>query len=80
MFEIQEALAEAKAGGLDETTRRTLTEQRERLLARHAEEEARLDRPAVGGVGWGGPGQAAGPPGRVQASAGHPRLPAHRDR
>jgi len=42
MFEIQEALAEAKAGGLDETTRRTLTEQRERLLARHAEEEARL--------------------------------------
>jgi len=45
MFEIQEALAEAKAGGLDETTRRTLTEQRERLLARHAEEEARLIGP-----------------------------------
>jgi molecular chaperone HscB len=45
MFEIQEALAEAKAGGLDETTRRTLTEQRERLLARRAEEEARLIGP-----------------------------------
>ncbi len=45
MFEIQEALAEAKAGGLDEATRRTLTEQRERLLARHAEEEARLIGP-----------------------------------
>ena len=48
MFEIQEALAEAKAGGLDETTRRTLTEQRERLLARHAEEEARLIGPLSG--------------------------------
>ena len=45
MFKIQEALADAKAGGLDETTRRTLTEQRERLLARHAEEEARLIGP-----------------------------------
>ena len=45
MFETQEALAEAKAGGLDETTRRTLTEQRERFLARHAEEEARLIGP-----------------------------------
>jgi len=45
MFEIQEALAEAKAGGLDETTRRTLIEQRERLLARRAEEEARLIGP-----------------------------------
>ncbi len=52
MFEIQEALAEAKAGGLDETTRRTLTEQRERLLARHAEEEARLIGPLS--AGWDG--------------------------
>jgi molecular chaperone HscB len=45
MFEIQEALAEAKAGGLDDATRRTLTEQRERLLARQAEEETRLIGP-----------------------------------
>jgi molecular chaperone HscB len=45
MFEIQEALAEAKAGGLDDGTRRTLTEQRERLLARQAEEETRLIGP-----------------------------------
>ena len=45
MFEIQEALAEARAGGLDEATRRTLTEQRERLLARQREEEARLTGP-----------------------------------
>ncbi len=45
MFEIQEALAEARAGGLDEDTRRTLTEQRGRLLARHHAEEARLAGP-----------------------------------
>src|SRR2546428_4682718 len=45
MFEIQEALAEAKSGGLDEPARRTLAEQRERLLARQGEEEARLPRP-----------------------------------
>jgi len=45
MFEIQEALAEARAGGLDEATQRTLAEQRERLLARQREEEARLSGP-----------------------------------
>ena len=55
MFEIQEALAEAKAGGLDETTRRTLTEQRERLLARHAEEEARLIGPLSAVWDWAAP-------------------------
>lgn len=42
MFEIQEALADARTGGLDEATRRTLAAQRERLLARQLEEEARL--------------------------------------
>lgn len=42
MFEIQEALAEAKAGGLGETERQRLAEQRARLLARLADEEARL--------------------------------------
>jgi molecular chaperone HscB len=42
MFEIQEALAEAKAGALDEATRATLVEQRDRLRERSAAEEARL--------------------------------------
>jgi molecular chaperone HscB len=43
MFEIQEALQEARAGGgLDEAARRGLTEQREHLVARHAAEEARI--------------------------------------
>ncbi len=45
MFEIQEALAEAKAGPLDEGTRATLVEQRDRLLERHAAEEALLRGP-----------------------------------
>jgi molecular chaperone HscB len=42
MFEIQEALQEAKTGGLDEAGRRDLGAQLERLVARHREEEARL--------------------------------------
>ena len=42
MFEIQEALAEAKAGALDDATRATLVEQRDRLRERCAAEEARL--------------------------------------
>jgi molecular chaperone HscB len=42
MFEIQEALAEAKAGALDEAIRATLVEQRDRLRERYAAEEARL--------------------------------------
>jgi molecular chaperone HscB len=46
MFEIQEALAEAQAGGaLDEVMRKTLRTQRERLRARLQEEEARLTGP-----------------------------------
>jgi molecular chaperone HscB len=45
MFEIQEALAEAKAGALDDATRETLREQRERLLQRQRDEEARLTGP-----------------------------------
>jgi molecular chaperone HscB len=47
MFEIQEALAEARAeaGALDEATRATLVEQRERLHARLSAEEARLVGP-----------------------------------
>ncbi len=46
MFEIQEALAEARAGGeLDAPTRRTLTDRRQRLLERLGQEEARLTGP-----------------------------------
>jgi molecular chaperone HscB len=45
MFEIQEALAEAKAGALDDATRATLGEQRDRLRERYAAEEARLRGP-----------------------------------
>jgi molecular chaperone HscB len=42
MFEIQEALQDARAGGLDDATRTTLTTQRERLIARREAEEARI--------------------------------------
>ena len=45
MFEIQEALAEAKTGALDDVTRDTLGRQRERLRERQREEEARLAGP-----------------------------------
>jgi molecular chaperone HscB len=45
MFEIQEALAEARAGGLDEAARADLAAQRQALLARLEEEEARLAGP-----------------------------------
>lgn len=45
MFEIQEALAEARSGALDDATRETLRDQRERLLERQKDEEARLTGP-----------------------------------
>jgi molecular chaperone HscB len=45
MFEIQEALQEARAGGLDEAGRRDMGEHLERLVARHREEDARLAGP-----------------------------------
>jgi molecular chaperone HscB len=49
MFEIQEALQEARAsaqaGGLDPTVRETLAGQRDRLLARYRDEETRLRGP-----------------------------------
>jgi molecular chaperone HscB len=49
MFEIQEALQEARAseqaGGLDAASRETLAGQRDRLAARHRDEEARLRGP-----------------------------------
>jgi molecular chaperone HscB len=45
MFEIQEALADAKTGALDDATRATLAAQREGLRARLTDEEARLAGP-----------------------------------
>ena len=42
MFEIQEALQEVRAGGLDDATRATLVAQRERLVARRTTEESRI--------------------------------------
>ena len=45
MFEIQEALAEAKTGALDAATPQTLRQRRDRLRERQADEEARLAGP-----------------------------------
>jgi molecular chaperone HscB len=45
MFEIQEALAEARAGALDEAARATLTEQRDGLRARLRDTDARVAGP-----------------------------------
>ena len=45
MFEIQEALQEARTGGLDDAARATLTDQRAELTDRHAAEEARIAGP-----------------------------------
>lgn len=45
MFEIQEALQEAKSGGLDSGARETLSAQRDRLRARYEQEETRLRGP-----------------------------------
>jgi molecular chaperone HscB len=45
MFEIQEALEEAKAGALDYSVRATLTEQRAGLEARMAKAEAQIAGP-----------------------------------
>ncbi|HXG05035.1 MAG TPA: Fe-S protein assembly co-chaperone HscB [Candidatus Binatia bacterium] len=42
LFEVQEALAEARAGGLGEEARRTLAAERDRLRVRLEEETARL--------------------------------------
>jgi molecular chaperone HscB len=45
MFEIQEALQEARAGGLDAASRETLAGQRDRLRGRYRDEEAQLRGP-----------------------------------
>jgi molecular chaperone HscB len=56
MFEVQEALAEARAGGLDEAARRTLAAERDRLRARLDEETARLTGPLSAAWDAAGPG------------------------
>ena len=57
IMEVQEALQETKAGGLDEVSRQRLTEERQRLRARQLAEE---DAIAARGAEWdavvGGPG------------------------
>ncbi len=63
MFEIQEVLADAKAGDLDDATRTTLAQQRASLCTRLADEEARLTGPLS--VRW----DAAGPTERPAALA-----------
>ena len=57
IMEVQGALQEAKAGGLDEVSRKRLTEERERLISRQAAEEQAI---AARATEWdavvGGPG------------------------
>jgi len=57
IMEVQEALQETKAGGLDEVSRKRLTEERERLISRQAAEEQAI---AARATEWdavvGGPG------------------------
>src|SRR2546428_7519238 len=57
MFENQEALAEAKAGGLDEAGRAALVVQRDRLMARVGDEETRLVGPLSQGGGASQPAE-----------------------
>jgi molecular chaperone HscB len=59
MFEIQEALQEAKSGGLDAGARETLGAQRERLQARYAREESRLRGPLTEAWDAAGPAERA---------------------
>jgi molecular chaperone HscB len=63
MFEIQEALEDARAGRLDDATRATLATQRARLRGRLREEEDRLTGPLA--AAW----DAAEPAGRAAVLA-----------
>jgi molecular chaperone HscB len=63
MFEIQEALAEAKAGALDDAARASLAAQRDRLRVRLRDEEARIAGPLA--AAW----DAAEPAARPRALA-----------
>jgi molecular chaperone HscB len=59
MFEIQEALQEAKSGGLDAGARETLGAQRDRLQARYEHEESRLRGPLAEAWDAAGPAERA---------------------
>lgn len=59
MFEIQEALQDAKAGGLGAADREILAAQRKRLLVRYRDEEARLTGPLSDAWDGGGPAEHA---------------------
>ena len=63
MFEIQEALQDARTGGLDDATRARLTGQRAELTERYAAEEARIAGPLS--AAW----DAAGAPERPKILA-----------
>ncbi|MGH7313080.1 MAG: Fe-S protein assembly co-chaperone HscB [Candidatus Rokuibacteriota bacterium] len=56
MFEIQEALAEARGGDLDEAVRKSLSDKRERLVARRRDEGVRLTGPLTAAWDAAGPG------------------------
>jgi molecular chaperone HscB len=56
MFEIQEALAEAKAAGLTDDARATLSAERQRLAERYRREEDRLRGPLA--EGWDRAGES----------------------
>src|SRR5262245_5143151 len=60
MFEIQEALQDARAGGLDAASRATLAGQRDRLMGRYRDEEARLRGPLSEAWDRAGAGAGAG--------------------
>ncbi len=64
MFDIQEALQEAKSagqsGGLDAGAKETLVAQRDRLRTRSDQEEARLRGPLTQAWDSAGPGERAG--------------------
>ena len=59
MFEIQESLEEARSGALDDTTRATLTEQRDALRARMTEAERTLTGPLSQAWDAAAPGERA---------------------
>jgi molecular chaperone HscB len=60
MFEIQEALQEAKSGGLDAGAKDILSAQRDRLRERYDQEESRLRGPLSQAWDAAGPGERAG--------------------
>ncbi len=59
MFEIQEALQEAKSGGLEGGAKEILSARRDRLRQRHDEEESRLRGPLSQAWDAAGPGERA---------------------